>query len=383
MALYMKTYKYRIYPNKTQTTALINTLHVCKNLYNACLQQRIEMYKKDGSYISAYEQMKIFRSFNIENIDNVYSSVRQQTILKLDTSFKNFYRRAQKGNCKVGFPRFKSVDRYNSIYFPAATRGFKLTSDFKHIFISKIGYVKIKIHRGFEGYVKGLIVKRNGIGQWFVCYQVDEDVKPVPVKVKWKIGIDLGCINFAVLSNGEKVKHPKYYRKSEEKMIKLQSKYSKLKQLPREDKGKIKVGEQLNRVHVKIQNQRQDFLHKLSRTIINKYDLVCIEDLDIKSMTKDNFKSLNKSILDSGWNQFSSYLTYKAENAGKFVVKVNPAYTSQVCSSCGQIVDKPLSQRIHKCDCGLTIDRDVNASLNILSLGTKLFKSSDLINVQQ
>ncbi len=381
----MKTYKYRIYPNKTQEKSLVDTLHICKNLYNACLQQRIEVYQKDGSSISAYDQMKIKyqKGLNIKNIDDAYSNIRQQAILRLDTAFKNFFRRVKKGDSKVGFPRFKSVDRFNSFYYPRE-QGFKLTDDFKHIFISKIGYIKIKIHRGFEGYIKGLIVKRNGIGQWFVCYIVDEDIKPIPVKVKTKVGIDLGCINFAVLSNGEKIKHPHYYRKSEEKLTKFQSKYSKIKHLPREDKGKIKVKKQLNRIHVKIQNQRHDFLHKHSRDMVNRFDLICIEDLNVKSMTEDNYHNLNKSILDSGWNQFSQYLTYKAENAGKFVVKVNPAYTSQVCSSCGSLIKKELSDRVFTCDdCGLIKNRDVNASLNILSLGTKLFKQQCLINDKQ
>jgi len=242
--------------------------------------------------------------------------------------------------------------------------------------LSKIGSVKIKLHRKFDGKIKNVLVKKDSLGRFYACFVVDESKETVsPKEIKSSIGLDLGCIDFVTTSCGNKIKHPKYYKKSEQKLKKIQSKYSLLKMLPKEDKKKIKTKKKLSRLHTKIKNQRDDFLHKLSREFVTEFDLICVEDLNIKKMVTgdNNYKNLNKSILDGGWRQFLDYLSYKAEEAGKTVMKVNPAYTSQICSACGILVKKPLSERVHSCACGFTIDRDINASLNILSLGTKLY----------
>jgi len=371
----MKTYKYRLYPNKGQTIKLNITLDSCRYLHNACLQQKIEKYESEKKSISAYDQMKNIKHFNIPGLENVHSQVIQQVIFRLDNSFKAFFTRIKHGD-KPGFPRFKSGDRYNSFIY--SQHGFKICNN-THLKISKIGIVKIKLHREINSVIKRLVIKRNPLNQWFACFIVEENNKITPTLIKSKVGIDLGCKTFATLSNGDKFEHPHYYRQSEEKLSKMQSKYSLMKEKPRENKQKIKMKKSLNKLHVKIANQRSDFLHKTSRILVNTYDMICVEDLNIKHMTMDNFKNLNKSILDSGWASFLDMLVYKAENAGKTVIKVNPAYTSQICSSCGALVKKELSERMHVCECGLNIDRDVNASINILSFGTKLFRSSDLI----
>ena len=156
-------------------------------------------------------------------------------------------------------------------------------------------------------------------------------------------------------------------------LAEAQAKYDKLKQRPKVDKAKRKAQYRKNKLYTKVKNQRKDFLHKLSKKLTKQYDVFYVEDLNIKGILKDNWRNLNKSICDSGWGYFIQYLTYKAEEAGKKVVKVNPAYTSQICSGCGYMVKKELSVRRHKCpNCGLDIDRDVNAAINILSFGTKL-----------
>ena len=367
----MKSFKYRIYPNKHQEAKLIETLSVNRQLYNACLNQKIELYKKDKTFISAYDQFKYMKSFNIENIDSVYSQVLQSTVMKLENSFKQFFTRVKHGD-KPGFPRFKSVDRYNS--FTYTQSGFKLNDD-KHLKLSKIGIIKIKLHRPMESTIKTCTVIKNALNQWYICFTVETPpVKKSKVTLKNKVGIDLGCKTFAALSNGIKIEHPHYYRQSEEKLASIQSKYSSLKERPKEDKKKIKVKHQLNKVHEKIKNQRTDFLHKLSTKLVHEYGIIYIEDLNIKKMTRDSYKNLNKSILDSGWNQFIEFLMYKVEETGTQVIKVNPAYTSQICSSCGSIQEKDLSTRIHSCSCGCVLDRDVNAAINILSFGTKLGK---------
>jgi putative transposase len=368
----MKTYKYRLYPNRTQEKKLVQTLEVCKNLYNKCLEERISLYKNESKSIRAYEQIGKSGTYEVPDFKEVHSQVIQDVILKLDNSFQNFFRRVKTGG-KPGFPRFKSSERFNSFTFPQS--GFRLCDD-SHLKLSKIGIVKIKLHRKFEGKVKRLTVKRDSCGHWFSCFVVDEIKTAIKTEVKTSVGIDLGCSTFAVLSNGTRVEHPHYYRESESKLAKIQSNYSKIKTRPYDDKRKIKVRKQLGKIHEKIKNQRNDFIHKLSTTLVREFDLICIEDLNIKGMTEDNYRNLNKSILDSGWSQFVSNIVYKAENAGKHCQKVCPAYTSQICSSCGTLVPKELHDRIHRCGCGLEICRDLNASLNILSFGTKLFSES-------
>lgn len=368
----MKTYKYRIYPNRTQEKKLVQTLDVCKNLYNKCLEERINLYKNELKSITAYEQMRKTDNYDIKELKEVHSQVLQHVILKLDNSFKGFFRRVKSGD-KPGFPRFKSSYRFNGFCYPQS--GFKLCDD-KHLKLSKIGIIKIKLHRNPDGKIKNLTIKRNALGHWFASFVIDEKIDIQKVEIKSSIGIDLGCKSFATLSDGDTVEHPHYYQQSESRLSEIQSKYYKIKMRPFDDKKKIKVKKQLNKIHDKIRNQRMDFLHKLSTRFVNKYDLICIEDLNIKGMTENNFRNLNKSIMDSGWNQFSQYLAYKAENAGKHVVKVNPAYTSQICSSCGIIIKKELSERVHRCSCGFEADRDINAAINILSFGTKLFGAS-------
>ncbi len=371
----LKTYKYRLYPNKTQEELLKNTLIVCKNLYNICLEEKIKAYKVDGKNLSAFDLNNKIKVFDIENKENVHSQVLQNTVARLDNAFTQFFRRCNKGGEKVGFPRFKSFERYDSFCYPQ--HGFKILDDQRHLKLSKIGSVKIKLHRNFDGKIKNVLVKRDSLGRWYACLVVDESRETIsPKEIKSSIGLDLGCIDFVTTSDGNKIQHPKYYKKSEKELKKIQNKYSLLKSLPKEDKKKIKAKKKLSKLHTKIKNQRDDFLHKLSREFVHEFDLICVEDLNIKKMVSgdNNYKNLNKSILDGGWRQFLDYLSYKAEEAGKTVMKVNPAYTSQICSACGHMVNKDLSQRIHRCDkCGLVIDRDINASRNILSLGTKLY----------
>jgi len=371
----VKTYKYRLYPNKTQEVLLKNTLIVCKNLYNICLEEKIKSYEEDGKNLSAFDLNKKIKDFDIENKTSVNAQVLQNVVARLDNAFTHFFRRCKKGDGeKAGFPRFKSFERYDSFCYPQS--GFKILDDQRHLKLSKIGSVKIKLHRNFDGKIKNVLVKRDSLGRWYACLVVDESREMVsPKEIKSKIGLDLGCIDFVTTSDGNKIQHPKYYKKSEKELKKIQNKYSLLKTLPKEDKNKIKTKKKLSKLHTKIKNQRDDFLHKLSREFVNEFDLICVEDLNIKKMVSgdNNYRNLNKSILDGGWRQFLDYLSYKAEEAGKTVMKVNPAYTSQICSACGVLVKKTMSERVHSCSCGFTIDRDINASRNILSLGTKLY----------
>lgn len=365
----IRNYEYRIYPNATQRRVLFNTLRVCKDLYNACLERRKTLYETTGKGMGVYTQIKERATYGID-LSSVYSQVTQNVCARVDNAFKGFFRRVKHGE-KPGYPRFKSLARYDSFTYPQS--GFKILD--KHVVLSKIGTVKIKKHRELpEGSkIKTCTVRKNCLNQWFVVLSIEIPTEVVNTTGNDVVGIDVGCESFLTLSTGEKLEHPHLYKKFEKRLANAQAKYAKLKQRPKVDKAKRKAKYRKNKLYTKVKNQRKDFLHKLSRELVNRFDTLYVEDLNIKGMLKDNWRNLNKSICDSGWGYFIQYLAYKAEEAGKKVVKVNPAYTSQICSGCGYMVKKELSVRRHKCpSCGLDIDRDVNAAINILSFGTKL-----------
>lgn len=332
-------------------------------VYNKVLDTRKTSWETEKKSMTLFDCNNLIKTWEFEG---VHSQVLQDVSARVDKAFKGFFRRVKTKGEKAGYPRFKGYGRYDSITYPQT--GFKV--DGNKLKLSKVGSVKIIKHREMDGKIKTCTVKRNGLGQWFVCFSCEvDDVKVIDNNQK-AIGIDVGCKDFAVCSDGSIIEHPHFYKQSETKLKAIQSKYSELKQLPKDNKKKLKVKKQLVKQHLKVKNQRKDFLHKVSHKIVKENGIVCVEKLNIKKMTSDNWKSLNKSILDGGWYNFRQMLTYKAEWAGKRVVEVNPAYTSQVCSKCGAIVKKELDEREHNCPhCGLVCNRDLNASLNILRVG--------------
>jgi len=356
-----KTFKYRIYPSKEQKDKLESTLNTCRFLYNCGLRHRIEVYKH-GVSISCYEQMSemVESKDEIHELNLVHSQVLQDVLKRLDKSYKNFFRRVRLHQ-NPGFPRFKGKDRYDS--FTYSQSGFHVKDN--HIHLSKIGNIKLKYHRSVRGKIKTCTVKRE-LDQWYVCIstEIESHVKP-KVEINNPIGIDMGLSSFLTDSNGKKIENPNFLNKSEEKLKDTQHKYSKKKSKKQKTK--------LQRLYRKVRNQRKDFHHKLSRKLVNEYDLIASEDLNIKNMIKEN--EYNKSIHDVGWANFLFMIEYKAEEAGIQVTKVNPSYTTINCSECGFPVYKDIHERTHSCpNCGLSIDRDHNAALNILRLGTSLLR---------
>lgn len=359
------TYQYRLQVKKSKETKLSAILEKCRLVYNKVLETRKTAWETEKKSMTLFDCNNLIKTWEFEG---VHSQVLQDVSARVDKAFKGFFRRVKTKGEKAGYPRFKGYGRYDSITYPQT--GFKVKENGKKLYLSKVGDVKIVKHREMEGIVKTCCVKRNGLGQWFVCFSCEvEDVKQVDNNQK-AIGIDVGCKDFAVCSDSSVVKHPHFYKQSENKLKAIQSKYSELKQLPKENKKKIKVKRLLVKQYLKVKNQRKDFLHKVSHELVKENGIICVEKLNIKKMTEDNWKSLNKSILDGGWYYFKQMLTYKAEWAGKRVVEVNPAYTSQICSKCGATVKKELDEREHNCPhCGLKCNRDLNASLNILRVG--------------
>jgi len=356
----MKTFKYRIYPNKEQKRTIENTLSTCCLVYNLALEQRIKIWTNQKKSIGKYQQQKQLVELKdaYPEIKVVYAQVLQTVIGKLDISYQNFFRRLKQKATKAGFPRFKSRDRYNSYTYPQI-RNISIQNN--RIGISKLGEVKIKYHRPFEGQPKTLTIVKNN-DQYFVTIACELDVSIPKITARSMVGIDLGLSNFVTCSDGQVFDNPRFLRKSEDKLTKAQKKHSNK---TKGSKNRNNSRKRLAKIHNKIRNQRQDFLHKLSRQLVNKYDILVFEDLNIKSMVKNH--NLAKSINDASWNNLINQCIYKAEDAGKYVIKVDPRDTTKTCSRCGHKMLMPLWQRTYDCpECGLVLDRDRNASNNVL-----------------
>ena len=356
-----KAFKYRLYPTKNQTQKLDWILDNCRILYNSCLLDRKHRYEQTGKGLTRIEQQKILVSDkkNIEFLNDIHSQVLQNVLLRVERAFQNFFRRVKTGE-KPGYPRFKPDNRYDSFCYPQ--KGFEITDN--GLKLSKIGTVKIKLHRQPTGKIKTCSIKKE-IDKWYACFSVEYEPikKPIPDKT---IGVDVGIKFFAVLSDGQAIENPKYLRASEGKLRVKQRQLSKKK---KGSSNRKKARTVVAKLHCKIRNQRSDFHHKLSRKLVNTYGFIVAEDLNIKGMVKNHH--LAKSISDAGWGQFLKYLEYKAAEAGIQFEKVAPHYTSIICSACGERVPKTLADRIHACPfCGIVLDRDHNAAINILNKST-------------
>ena len=359
-----KTYKYRLHPTKNQIEKLNWTLETCRILYNSCLVDRNRHYEETKSSLSRFDQQKILvqDKKNIEYLKSIHSQVLQDVLFRVEKAYTNFFRRVKEKKGKAGFPRFKNQGRYDSITYSQS--GFEIDKDGK-LSLSKIGHIKIKLHRQINGIIKTCNINKE-IDKWYACFTVEyvPGVKSIPDK---QIGIDVGIKSFATLSNGEVIDNPKYLIKSEKLLIKRQ------KQLSNKKKGsnnRTKSRLTVAKLHKHISNQRKDFQHKVSRNIIDNYGYIKVEDLQISNMIKNH--KLSKSISDASWGQFICFLNYKAEEAGCYLEKVNPRNTSKECSVCGYIYkDMDLSIRNWICPiCHTEHDRDVNASINICNKNT-------------
>ena len=359
-----KTYKYRLHPTKNQIEKLNWTLETCRILYNSCLVDRNRHYEETKTSLSRFDQQKILvqDKKNIEYLKSIHSQVLQDVLFRVEKAYANFFRRVKEKKDKAGFPRFKNQGRYDSITYSQS--GFKIDKDGK-LKLSKIGHIKIKLHRQINGIIKTCNINKE-IDKWYACFTVEyvPGVKSIPDK---QIGIDVGIKSFATLSNGEVIDNPKYFIKSEKLLTKRQKQLSKkIKGSSNRNKTRLTVA----KLHKHISNQRKDFQHKVSRNIIDNYGYIAVEDLQIKNMVKNH--KLSKSISDASWGQFISFLNYKAEEAGCYLEKVNPRNTSKECSVCGYIYkDMDLSIRNWICPiCHTEHDRDVNASINICNKNT-------------
>lgn len=386
-----KTFKYRFSPTKPTEQKLNWTLTRCRELYNAALSERRDAYTYAGKSISYYDQQNDLPEIKTEireEYQDIAAHVLQDVLRRLDKAFQNFFRRCKNGE-NPGYPRFQGRNRYDSFTYPdgagwkltVAQRGKKLQGTLS---LTKIGKAKVMLHRPLEGKIKTVTIKRE-VDQWYVTFSCEvEEPEKLPVSYE-DVGIDLGVTHFATLSNGEMIEHPHYYRKAKKVLEKRQQALSRKKRgSHRRDKARKAVA----KAHHKIARQRKDFQHKESKKLIERYQVIVFEDIQTGNLTKKpkpkqdetgkylpNGASakggLNKSILDAGWATFVAICSVKAAWAGRTIIKVDPRFTSQVCSGCGTVRKKELSERWHSCDCGTELDRDVNAAHNILERGRR------------
>lgn len=363
-----KTYQFRLYPSKKQIKALQISLNACRWVYNKTIEVRKQAWEERKESLSRYDTNSFLPIWKkeIPNLENAYSQCLQNAQLRVDLAFRAFFLRV-KNKEKPGYPRFRGSNRYDSFTFPQS--GFTLVKNSLKLF--KIGSVRIKKHREIKGKIKTLTI-RCTYNKWYACFSCEIEPIPLPI-TNAVVGIDVGLISFATLSTGEKIENPRFYRNEEEKLVKAQRKMSKTE---KGSPNRIKQQKKVSHIHEKIVNKRKDFTHKLSHQLVNKYQIIIFEKLNIGQMIENGFKGIRKSIGDAAWNQFIQFTTYKAAEAGRQVILVNPKNTSKKCSRCGRLTEKKLSDRIHTCSCGLILDRDHNASINILALGMQSLASA-------
>jgi putative transposase len=300
----------------------------------------------------------------------LHSQVAQAIGGRLYKAFQNFFRRVKNGETP-GYPRFKGYDRYTSFVYPQS--GFKLSGT--NLKLSKLGEFEVKIHRELKGKIKTCQINRVG-KKYYVTFVTELELPEISRPLNSVVGCDLGCKTFLTLSDGTTFDKPKDYLKFEKLYSKVDSRISR-------ETNRVVKRKLINRrqnIFSKIKNKRDDFIHKASKELLSKYDVVVLEKLSTKKMVENSpGRALTKSILDCSFSKFINVISYKAEEAGKKVILINPRNTSKMCSSCYTLKDITLSDRVYKCDhCGLILDRDLNASINILRLGMQSLETLGL-----
>ncbi len=362
-----KTFKAQLRPTPAQERALDEMLWRCRELYNAGLEQRKTAWERCHVSISRYEQeaeLKDIRAAFPKYAaihSHIHSHSLQDVMARLQKTYDDFYRRIREGE-KPGFPRFKGRNRWRSFTVKEDGNGARL--DKGYLVLSQIGRSSVHWSRPSEGTPKTVTISGEADG-WYVCCSCAEvPVKPEPLTGQ-ETGIDLGLEAFATLADGTRSANPRHYRKGEKRLAKAQRRVSRRK---KGSKRRAKAMKRLAKASQHSAHQRRDFHQKEARKLVQPYEVIYHEELRVRTMVQHH--ALAKSISDAGWGQFLSILTFKAASAGKRVVAVDPAYTSQRCSGCGALVWKGLSIRWHECPaCGLSLHRDHNSARAIMRLG--------------
>ncbi len=355
-----RSFKYRLWTNTNRDRELGIMLETHRRLYNHMLKMRIASWECDRVSINYQFQSWCFKGLRRDSLyyARLNFSSAQATMRRLDKAYQGFFRRVKNGDAKCGFPRFKSNGRFESIEFPAYGDGIRLNGD--RLRVQHIGTIRVKLHRPYEGMIKTATLKRED-DKWFLILSCDLGAVPIVKSTNPSVGVDVGLESFLTTSDGDHEPNPRFFKKE------LPALRRTSRSVARKKKGgsnRRKAVKQLRRLHGRIANLRRDHRHKTSLKLVRRYGHIGVESLNVHSMVRNH--SLSRSISDAGWSGFLSTLKSKAESAGVSVVEVNAAYTSQICSGCGQLVKKELSERQHECNCGCSLHRDVNAARNIL-----------------
>lgn len=361
----LKAVKVRLYPTESQQVHLAQAFGCVRWVWNQSLNVMTSTYLETGKSVSAMDMKKQIPIWKTEHdwLKECYSQCLQQSVLNLGVSFKNFF------EGRTGFPTFKSRNGRQSIQFPQKV---SVLNNAEIKFPGKLGAVKAKVHRDIAGVIKTVTVSGMPDGRYYASLLLDDGIeKPESSREGKAIGIDLGLTDFAVTSDGSKFHNPRHLKKHEKNLKRKQRKLSRKKDKTTNKRRKAKKA--LARVHSKITRVREDYLHKLSRKIVNENQVIVVEDLAVKNMVKNH--NLAKAISDVGWGTFCTMLKYKAESEGKIYLEVDRFFpSSHLCSNTLQRVSKmDLSVRMFDCPhCGQRHDRDINAAINIRNEGLRI-----------
>lgn len=363
----MRTYVYKLRPTKSQATTLATTLETCRLLYNRALAERKDVREQEQRTVTFSAQSAALPVQKRENpyLLAVHSQVLQNVLRRLDRAFEDFFRRVKGGERKVGYPRFKGRGRYDSFCFPQWGNGVKFAEG--RLVLSKVGSIRCCADRPLDGTPKTCTIVRKADG-WYANIACEVAGNSLPATGE-SVGVDVGIVHFATLSTGEVIANPRYHRVAERRLKRAQRRLSRR---VKGSKRRAKARVLLAKAHQQVQRQRRDFAHKTVLALVRRFDCIAVEELDIRGMLRNH--ALAKHIQDAGWGQFRRILSDKAASAGRVVVAVSPAGTSQECSDCGSRVPKKLSNRWHSCPyCGCELDRDHNAARNIKTRGGTAF----------
>ena len=366
------TFKYRLYPNQEQSVLFTKTFGCVRFIYNLMLRDKIDHYKETKEMLKNTPAQYKNQFPWLKEVDSL-ALVNAQ--LNLQKAYFNFFNHPE-----VGFPKFKSKKSNKFSYTTNNQKGTVSIVKNKYLKLPKVGLVRINLHRELVGEIRSATISKTPSGKYFISILVEkEDFEKLP-ESNQNVGIDLGIKDFATLSTGEKIPNPKHLSRSEKRLKMLQRNLSiKKKDSKRKEKARIKVAKQ----HEKIKNQRKDFLHKLSKRLIDENQIICLEDLKVKNMIKNH--KLAKTISDVSWSEFISLLKYKAEWYGRTIVQIDQFYpSSQLCSVCGFKNEevKDLNVRTWECpQCHAEHDRDLNASLNVLHEGLRTVGTTGIAQV--
>jgi putative transposase len=354
-----RSYELRLRPTTAQTAAFEEILSDSCETYNAALQERRDAWKLQRKSVSMYEQFGELTELRKDpQFAKIAVEIQREPLRRLERAFKAFFQRCKSG-AKPGFPRYRARARYDSFAFGAPV---VLAGKIK---VPNLGWFKFKAHQALEGLAKTATVKRVG-KKWLVRLVCDIGPAPDKVAVSSAVGIDVGLTNFVTLSDGRSVDNPRWTRKHE---ARIAAANRLLARKERRSRNRDRAREALRRAHQRAADARKNFCHHVSKWLVQNYDLIAFEKLNIKGLVRGSFA---KSILDAAWGMLIFQISYKAENAGRYAIAVNPRGTSIRCSGCGVDVRKALKDRRHVCECGADLDRDHNAALNILRLGEAL-----------